>query len=162
MSCQAPPLSQQKGGGGAHYDHPGGGGSLCANCEHTKWQNILIYNLLFKLNSKHQSFKINYCANYLQLKARHVFKNKSIKFDKGSLNTGITRYFLIWWTRSPSQAKFRVHSLMVKLKLSLRYEGSVKAKECTFLPSNKTSCCGEVGHSAFLQMKQKKSNFWGT
>ena len=51
---------------------------------------------------------------------------------------------------------------MVKLKLSLRHEGSegsVKAKECTFLPSNKTSCCGEVGHSAFLQMKQKKSNF---
>ena len=41
----------------------------------------------------------------LFFKTRHVFKNKSIKFDKGSLNTGITKYFLILQTSSPSQAK---------------------------------------------------------
>ena len=68
--------------------------------QHTKCQIILIYNLLFKLNSKAQSFKIDYCVNYLQLnrlvlKTRQVFKNKTIKLDKGSLNTGTTRYFLI-------------------------------------------------------------------
>ena len=43
-----------------------------------KIQNIktLIYNLLFKLKSKDQSFKINYCVNYLQLN-RLVFQNKT-------------------------------------------------------------------------------------
>ena len=54
----------------------------------------------------------------LFFKTRHVFKNKSIKFDKGSLNSGITKYFLIWQTGSPSQAKFRVHSLMVHFHMS--------------------------------------------
>ena len=54
----------------------------------------------------------------LFFKARRVFKNVSIKFSKGSLNTGITKYFLIWQTSSPSQAKFRVHSLVVHLQLS--------------------------------------------
>ena len=35
--------------------------------KHTKCQNILLYNLLLKLNSKDQSYKINYCVNHLQL-----------------------------------------------------------------------------------------------
>ena len=54
----------------------------------------------------------------LFFKARRVFKNVSIKFSKGYLNTGITKYFLIWQTGFPSQAKFRVHSLVVELQLS--------------------------------------------
>ena len=64
-------------------------------------QNIIKYNLLKNKNSKDKSFKISYCFNYLQLnrllfqKTRHVLQNKSIKFDKGSLNTGITKYFSI-------------------------------------------------------------------
>ena len=70
-----------------------------------KMSKDINYNLLFKLNSKYQSFKISYCVNYLQL-YRLVFKNKSIKFDKGSLNTRITEYFLIWQTSSPLQVKF--------------------------------------------------------
>ena len=47
-----------------------------------------------------------------------VFKNKSIKFDKWSLNTGITKYFLFWQTISASQTKFRVHFLMVQLDMA--------------------------------------------
>ena len=35
--------------------------------QHTKCQNILLYNLLLKLNSKDQSYKINYCVNHIQL-----------------------------------------------------------------------------------------------
>ena len=31
----------------------------------------------------------------LFFKLRHVLKNQLIKFDKGPLNTGITKYFLI-------------------------------------------------------------------
>ena len=34
---------------------------------HKKCQNVLTYTLLFKLKSKYESFKINYCVNYLQL-----------------------------------------------------------------------------------------------
>ena len=56
----------------------------------------------------------------LFFKTRHVFKNKSIKFDKGSLNTGITKYFLIWQTNSPSRAKFRMHALMVHFQFRLK------------------------------------------
>ena len=46
--------------------------------QHVKYQNILIYNLLFKLNPKEQSFEINYCVtvNYLQLN-RIAFQNKT-------------------------------------------------------------------------------------
>ena len=44
--------------------------------QYTKCENILLYNLLLKLNSKDQSYKINYCVNYLQLN-RLVFKNKT-------------------------------------------------------------------------------------
>ena len=75
--------------------------------QHTNCQNIIKYNLLKNKNSKDKSFKISYCFNYLQLnrllfqKTRHVLQNKSIKFDKGSLNTGITKYFSIWQTSSP-------------------------------------------------------------
>ena len=70
--------------------------------QYTKCQNILIiYNLLFKRNSKDQSFKINYTAlitfNLIDLfsKTRHGFKNESIKSHKGSLNTGIIRFNMI-------------------------------------------------------------------
>ena len=55
-------------------------------------------HLLFKLNSKDQSVKINYCVNYIQLNRlvskQDVFKKKSVRFDKRSLNTGIINYFL--------------------------------------------------------------------
>ena len=54
----------------------------------------------------------------LFFKTRHVLKNKSIKFDKGSLNTGTTKYFLIWQTNSPSQVKFRVHFFMVHFHMA--------------------------------------------
>ena len=94
--------------------------------------------MLLKLNSKDQSFKINYCLNYLQLidlffKIRHVFKNKSIKFDKWSLNTGITKHFLIWQTSSPSQAKFRVHSLVVQLYMAPLEITNFISTTCVFL-----------------------------
>ena len=55
-------------------------------------------------------------------KTKHVFKNKSIKFGKGSLNTGTTKYFLIWQTSSPSQATFKVYSLMVHLQVVLHWK----------------------------------------
>ena len=63
----------------------------------TNCQKIIKHNLLKNKNSKDKSF--NLIA--LFFKTRHVFKNKSIKFDKGSLNTGITKYFSIWQTSSP-------------------------------------------------------------
>ena len=73
--------------------------------------------------SKDQSFKIitvliTFNSIDLFFKTRHVFKNKSIKFDKGSFeHRGITKYFSIWQTSLPSQAKFSVHSLMVQLHM---------------------------------------------
>ena len=51
-------------------------------------------------------------------KTKHVFKNKSVKLEKGPLNIGITKHFLIRRKSSPSQAKFRLHSFVVQLRMA--------------------------------------------
>ena len=57
--------------------------------QHTKCQNILLYNLLLNLNANNQSYKINDCVNYLQLN-RLVFQNKDmfLKTSQLSLTKG--------------------------------------------------------------------------
>ena len=75
--------------------------SITIICEYSKISGVYTQkkgHLLFKLNSKDQSVKINYCVNYIQLNRlvskQDVFKKKSVRFDKRSLNTGIINYFL--------------------------------------------------------------------
>ena len=68
--------------------------------QHTKCQSILIYNLLFNLTQKTNHLKliamlITFNLIDLFFKTIHVFKSKSIKFDKWPLNAGITKCFLI-------------------------------------------------------------------
>ena len=92
-----------------------------------KWQSILIYNLLFSLTQKTSHLKliamlITFNLIDLFFKTIHVFKSKSASlfdslFDKGPLNTGITKCFLIDKQVS-LHAKFRVHSLVVQLHMA--------------------------------------------
>ena len=56
---------------------------VAANTKKTyKYKKLTLSVLIFKLVE-------------LFFKTSYVFKNKSVRFDKGSSNTGITKYFLI-------------------------------------------------------------------
>ena len=56
---------------------------VAANTKKTyKYKKLTLNVLIFKIVD-------------LFFKTRHVFKNKSVRFDKASSNTGITKYFLM-------------------------------------------------------------------